>query len=259
MLGRLKSLFTSTGNNRVELPFSAELAPEQAFYAVGDVHGCLVAVEQVFAQIDAHRVANGLNTAPIVLLGDFVDRGEDSASVLERFKALNEAAPDRVYCLMGNHEKMMLDFLDDPAECGGRWLRFGGVQTLASYGIKGVDENSDAVDLMEACDALENALPPGMEAWIRQLPMKWQSGNVYCVHAAMDPNRTVTHQSSRVLLWGHPDFFKTQRDDGVWIVHGHTIVDVARASGGRISIDTGAYKTGRLSVAVVTKGNCDFL
>ncbi|PHQ98962.1 MAG: serine/threonine protein phosphatase [Marinosulfonomonas sp.] len=259
MLGRLKTLFSAKEALQTAVSFTLPLNPETPFYVIGDVHGCDALLQNLLQKIDSDRRINGREDAPLVLVGDFVDRGKNSAAVLENIKAQQEALPGQVICLMGNHEKMMLDFLDDPAERGPRWLRFGGVQTLASYGISGVTENSNLDDMLDACDALEAAFPEGMESWLRGLPLIWQSGNICCVHAGMSPTRGPNEQETQVLLWGHRDFLTVPRKDDLWVVHGHTVVSQAVAEGGRIAIDTGAYKSGTLTAAIITKDHCGFL
>jgi len=259
MLGRLKNMFSAKEALRPAVSFTLPLSPEAPFYAIGDVHGCDDLLQNLLQKIDSDRRINGRENAPLVLLGDFVDRGKNSAAVLANIKSQQEARPDKVICLMGNHEKMMLDFLDDPAERGPRWLRYGGVQTLASYGISGVNENSDLDDILEACDALEAALPESMENWIRGLPLIWQSGNICCVHAGMSPTHNPDKQEAHTLLWGHRDFLAVPRNDDVWVIHGHTVVSQATAESGRIAIDTGAYKSGALTAAIITKDHCGFL
>jgi serine/threonine protein phosphatase 1 len=98
-----------------------------------------------------------------------------------------------------------------------------------------------------------------LQAWLRALPLTFQSGNIACVHAAMDPSSSPDKQSSRILLWGHPDFMSEARVDDLWVAHGHTIVKSAACQNSRIALDTGAYRTGRLSVAAVSGGHCTFL
>lgn len=263
MLNRLRSLFSSPiGSRPSPAPaFDAPLAPDRPFYALGDIHGRADLLETALEWVESDRAARDeMGPAPVlILLGDYVDRGEQSAQVLDRLFALQRDHPDRVVCLMGNHEKMMLEFLDDPAGRGTRWLRNGGLQTLASYRIGGLAERADAEDLMEACEALEKALPKGMEAWLRGLPLRWQSGNICCVHASMDPDLPPAEQNARSLLWGHRDFFTRARTDGIWVLHGHTIVPAPERAGGRIAIDTGAYATGRLTAAALSPGTCRFL
>ena len=78
------------------------------------------------------------------------------------------------------------------------------------------------------------------------------------MHAGADPAVAIEDQTRGTLLWGHPEFHKTPRNDDTWVVHGHTIVDAPVAENGIISIDTGAYATGRLTVAHVSSDGVTF-
>ncbi|MFG6637682.1 metallophosphoesterase family protein [Sulfitobacter sp. 1A12126] len=232
-----------------------DFAPETPFFAVGDIHGCAELLDVLLAKIEA--VATGEEVC--VFLGDYIDRGPDGRGVLTRLFDLSRQYPDKVVCLMGNHERMMLDFIDDPAGAGSEWLRFGGLETLQSFGISVNKRRLDSAGSIELANELEAALPPGMQEWLRSLPLQWSSGNMYCVHAAMSPKRHPNAQREEALLWGHPKFFSEPRDDGVFIVHGHTIVENAGISASRVPLDTGAYKTGRMTAARISKGSCIFL
>ncbi|WP_394199261.1 metallophosphoesterase family protein [Litoreibacter albidus] len=238
---------------------TTSLLPAQAVYAIGDIHGCVDLIEPLLARIDTDIGRRDSTPVHLVFLGDYVDRGPDSAGVLALLYEMAQKMPEMVTCLMGNHERMMLDFIDDPAGRGGRWLNNGGNETLASYGIGKVSSKAPLEDMTEAADALVAALPDGMEAWLRALPLQWQSGNLVCVHAAMNPARTPKEQHARTLLWGHRDFMTTPREDGVWVIHGHTIVKTPDITDKRIAIDTGAFRTGQLTAAAITEGVCRFL
>ena len=238
------------------------MAPEQPLLIVGDLHGSFDLLGKCLKDVDVFvesREAELHGIPRLVLVGDYIDRGEQSARVLEWLFTLQKDLPDNVTCLMGNHERMMLEFLDDPAGRGQRWLRNGGLQTLASYKIGGVREQSDFEELTEASHALEAALPDGMLEWLRNLPLMYQSGNICVTHAGMDPHLAPEDQSSQVLLWGHKEFMTTPRRDGLWVVHGHTIVREPQIAPSRISIDTGAYHSGRLTVAAIGLGTCEFI
>ena len=103
-----------------------------------------------------------------------------------------------------------------------------------------------------AAEAREAAMPPGLAAWITDLPVHWSSGNLHVVHAGADPALPLTAQNRQTLLWGHRDFATTPRQDDQWIAHGHTITDRPGSDGaGRIALDTGAYYTGKLTAALV--------
>ena len=211
--------------------------PAQPVTVMGDIHGCLALLRRALDQAKGQ----------IVCVGDYIDRGPDSAGVL----ALLRARPD-IVCLMGNHEQMMLDFLDAPETHGERWLKSGGVQTLASFGLA-CDGTAVAMR-----DALRLALGQEGEAWLRALPSIWRSGNVAVTHAGADPALPLEAQDGHVLRWGHPNFLRNRRRDGQWVVRGHVIVGEAQAKDGIISIDTGAYATGRLTLCFVDADGARF-
>lgn len=255
-LGRIRSLLTG---QRAGPVFEAPMAPGAPVYVVGDIHGRADLIEPLMQRIDQDSIDNDYGAPRLVFVGDYVDRGEHSAAVLNHVRELNAFLPEAVICLRGNHEQMMLDFLDDPASWGGRWVRNGGLQTLASFGIGGLSERATMEELIAASAAFERALPEGMEAWLRNLPYFWATGNVVCTHAAMDPSQPPDMQSRNTMLWGHEDFHRTARMDETWVVHGHTIVPEPAITAGRIAIDTGAYYSGILTAAAIAPDRCDFL
>ena len=225
--------------------------PETPVLVIGDVHGRADLLDRLLSRIDHWAAEQGIADPHMVFVGDYVDRGDDAARVLERVSALSMEQPERVTCLMGNHERMMLDAVDDPGERGARWLRYGGLQTLASYRIGGLTATSGAEVIEEAVTRLRAALPDGLEDWLHALPLRWQSGDVHVVHAAAAPALKMDAQPEDVLLWGHDDFLKRPRKDGLWVVHGHTIVDEPQIVRRRIAVDTGAYYSGVLTAAAL--------
>ena len=231
------------------LAFASPLAPEQPLAVIGDVHGR----DDLLAQLAA-EVASSAPTAQVVLVGDLIDRGERSAQVLHRVSERGDWL-----CLRGNHEAMCLEFLDDPERFGPRWLGNGGLQTLASFGIGAVSQQSRGGALRQARDRLEVAMGDKLIGWLRKRPLHWRSGNVVVVHAAADPGRPIEGQSEQVLLWGHPRFAEEPRQDGLWVVHGHTILPQPVVRKGRIGLDTGAYATGRLTAALIGPGSITFV
>ncbi|AJE45881.1 metallophosphoesterase [Celeribacter indicus] len=228
-------------------------APDRAFALVGDIHGAARCLDLLL-----ERLAQEAPELPLVFAGDYVDRGEESATVLERLHFLSLTRPDTVL-LRGNHEELMLDFLDDPGRHGNRWMRHGGLQTMASFGFGGLTERNGPDRLTEARDHLRDRLGAQKEAWLRDLPRLYRNGNVAVVHAGADPARELDDQDPDTLTWGHPRFGRDARRDGVWIAHGHTIVDMPRERNGVISVDTGAYATGRLTAALIRAGAVEFV
>lgn len=220
--------------------------PAEPFFAIGDIHGRVDLLTSLLRQLDS-----GL---PVIFVGDYVDRGENSAEVLRVVRGRRGALG-----LKGNHEVMMLDFLENPKRNGPNWLRNGGLQTLASFGVAGLTDTSGGDELKAARDALATAMGQGLINWLKARPLFYRSGNVAVVHAGADPGVDIEDQDETHLLWGHPDFARRARPDGLWIVHGHRIVDVPRADNGVISIDTGAYATGRLTAALIAPDGVDFV
>lgn len=214
---------------------------------VADVHGMGRAFEAMLdlLAIEAPR-------AQIILVGDLIDRGEETAQVLRR------AYGAGFEVLRGNHEEMLLKFMDKPEESGS-WLRYGGLQTLASFGVGGVRDSSSAAELRAARDALRTAMGAELEGWLRGLPRMWRGGNVAVTHAGADPWCPIDAQPRQALTWGHPEFGKRARRDGLWVVHGHEIVPAPILAGGIISLDTGAYAGGGLTAVVLSGGTARFL
>lgn len=242
----LRRLLGRGGSNETSqnAPFSTRIMPEHRVAVVGDIHGRADLLERMIETLTNQALDH------IVFVGDYVDRGEDSADVLKKLKSFGEENPSAVF-LRGNHEKMLLDFLDKPRDRGLRWMRNGGLQTLASFGIKGLRDTMSEDEMEAAAAKFQQAMPSGLEDWIRQTVLSWYSGNLWVVHGAADPTVPMEDQNERVLLWGHRDFFTHNRTDQQWVAHGHTIVDEAKYENGRISVDTGAYATGQLTAAIV--------
>jgi serine/threonine protein phosphatase 1 len=216
-------------------------APKEPVCLLGDLHGCAKLLERFLRlrqrYFPEHR---------IVALGDAIDRGENSAEALQLLHAeTNRGA----VCLMGNHEEMLIEFLDDPADQGRRWLVHGGLDTLASFGLRGLPSDARAREATR--DALRERIGGEIEAWLRALPPLWRSGNLVAAHAALDPDLPPEIQDRRHLVWGHRSFPARSRRDGICVAYGHTLVDRAHMRAGRLALDTGAYATGKLSYALI--------
>lgn len=226
---------------KTPMPVSDDaLAPDTPFCAIGDVHGCASLLEKMLETTQ--------HMSKLIFVGDYIDRGPDSAAVLRQLFALSLSEPSRVICLMGNHEDMLLRFMDNPEDEGPRWLRHGGVETLKSFGVTGTN------DLRQLRNDLAAAMGNDLLLWLKGLPAMWQSGNVAVVHAGADPLRIMSEQDPQTLIWGHAAFQAQPRVDGIWVVHGHTIVPSPHVKNRQIAIDTGAYKTGILSAAEINIG-----
>jgi len=239
---------------RPEVGFPA-VAPDRPVYAIGDVHGRgdLLAgmIERILAEAPEWDAPPDL-----VVLGDFIDRGEHTLETLELLAEIARLETLRPVYLMGNHESMLLAFLGDPRH-GARWMRVGGLATLLSLGICAYETDSEA-ELARIRDELAEALSP-YRAMLEGLALSHRNGNLLFSHAGADPALPPARQRRRTLLWGHPDFERLPREDGVWVVHGHLPTDMPRAERGRIALDTGAYFSGCLSGAWIAPGELRFL
>lgn len=226
----------------------ASVAPDEPLCVIGDIHGRLDLLNALLDRV-------GRETR-LVLVGDYLDRGPHSAQVIERLIGLK--AQGRATCLLGNHETMFLGFVEAP-ERGGGWLRAGGTETLASYGVEGVGEWADLEARRAAHEALLKALPLEHLAFLFSLKPGFLSGNVLVSHAGADPLTPADRQSWEALVWGSPDFGRIPRQDGLWVAHGHRITREPVAAQGRISVDTGAWWSGQLTAAMIEPGRVRFL
>jgi len=252
LLNLFRKLRPSVGTST----FAAPIAAEDLIYAVGDVHGRHDLLMRLLDRIcdDAATVAR---YPKIVFLGDYIDRGEDSRETLDVLMALAETEGLETVFLMGNHEQMLLRFLHNPPS-GAHWLRFGGLQTLLSYGVGPVGDLRNPDEAARLRADLVDALGPHL-GFIEALSLSHRSGNLLFTHAGADPALPPEEQEVAALLWGTERFRRVERGDGIWVVHGHYVVDQPSAEGGRIAVDTGAYFSGRLTAARIAGGEVTFL
>jgi len=226
-------------------------------YAIGDVHGYLGKLEEAHRRIEADRARIGDRAAPVVHIGDLVDRGPDSRGVID-FLIRGVAAGEPWVTLKGNHDRMFTGFLHDPDSHdpglreGVHWVQplLGGDTTLASYGVEGAGERM-LFDLH--ADALA-AVPAAHVTFLTGLPLSYQRGGALFVHAGIRPGVPLGAQSENDLLWIRRDFHNDLRDHGFLVVHGHTPVDAVTHYGNRLNIDTGAGYGRDLSVVVLEAG-----
>ena len=216
----------------------------ERIYAIGDIHGRYDLLRRLLDRVGEHSSALPESASlHLLFLGDLVDRGPESAKVVELLQDL-EQRTDQVIVLMGNHEEAMVRSLEGDTTLLQRWLAVGGAETVESYGLR-LPEPRD--DLRQYLRYLQASLPAQQIKWLRGLPLTAQSGDYFFCHAGIRPGVALGRQSRDDLLWIRDDFVDDESDHGAVIVHGHTIEKTVTLRGNRIGIDTGAYCHGVLT------------
>lgn len=225
------------------------LLPEGTrIYAIGDVHGRVDLLRQVFARIDAERLAPDPPKRILeILVGDYVDRGPDSRGVLDAI--VERQASREVICLSGNHEDLLLGFLRDPSTLRG-WRNNGARETLLSYGIP-LPARLDVSAMQEVAARFRDALPPAHHRLLSMLALSHEEGGYFFAHAGVRPGVPLAEQSPDDLLWIRREFLDHTGSFGRVVVHGHTPVEAPEFRENRINIDTGAVFSGRLTCLVL--------
>ncbi|MEN9410372.1 MAG: hypothetical protein RL216_2346 [Pseudomonadota bacterium] len=223
-------------------------------YAIGDIHGHLDLLLHAHDLIAEDRRHTGDTVAPVIHLGDYVDRGPDCRGVVEHLRAGTEQGEAWV-TLKGNHDRMFARFLRDPSEPeeGLRpelsWLhpRIGGAATLSSYGIKNAADRPLAPVHAEAVAAV----PEPHRAFLDSRPTWHRRGDVVFVHAGIRPGIPMQAQNETDLVWIRGGFLDDTRDHGFLVVHGHTALDRPTHYGNRLNIDSSAAYGGPLTAVVI--------
>ena len=202
--------------------------------AVGDIHGRFDKLQELFDLVNEKY-----ETTPKmgILLGDYVDRGPESAQVVAQIRGLQ---CDTFHVLKGNHEELMIEGLTTSAYI---WEVNGGTATKKSY----VDLYGDKADAKMADDAV----------WMKSLPTMVQTEHRIYVHAGLNPRRrSLLEQRDEEIMWIRDPWLQSDYDWGKHVVHGHTHTWGRKKTGEverlptRTNLDTGAFHTGILSAAI---------
>lgn len=217
----------------------------EAVYAIGDVHGRLDLLLAIEKQIVSDAGRYGDSEKAIVLLGDVIDRGPDSAGVIDH---LLDAPPAgfRRFVLAGNHETAMLGFLDSLGR-DDFWLHIGGDQTLRSYGVDPLPRNSGRRDRQRLAAAALASIPQEHIDFLRRLPISLTWQRYLFVHAGIRPNVPLDQQTESDLQEIRDEFIMSTADHEFVVVHGHTPAMRPTLLPNRIAVDLGAFATGRLA------------
>ncbi len=227
-------------------------------YAVGDVHGCHSMLAEMHDRIVADVEARPVADHRVIHIGDYGDRGPNSAAVIERLVGLTAGNP-RVVCLRGNHDVMLTDFLDDPARAGSIYMANGGAETLRSYGVNVNRFAWLMSDYPALARQLKEKMPAAHVTFLKNLPLTARFGDYFFCHAGIRPGVPLDEQDAQDLVWIREEFLLDESDHGVVVIHGHTPAREPDVRSNRINVDTGAVYGGTLTCLALEGSEYRFL
>lgn len=218
--------------------------PGQRVYAIGDIHGRLDLLDDLLARIEADDADRPSAEPTIVFLGDLIDRGPDSAQVVQRLMEL-ASGTNRARFLMGNHEEVFLKAMAGDSGALAFFIRIGGKPTILSYGIS--EQEYLASDYPELLELLRAHVPRPHLDFLAAFEDMIEIGDFAFVHAGVKPGVPLAAQTPGALRWIRDEFIRHAGPFEKVIVHGHTITEEVEQRRWRIGIDTGAFGSGKLT------------
>lgn len=225
-------------------------------YAIGDIHGRDDLFAELIEQIDRDRRMRPHDRCVLILLGDLVDRGPDSAAVIERAIGLRPHF-DRAHHLIGNHEECMLGALSGDLRALRYFVRIGGDATVRSYLCD--DALYERLEFDELAVIFRERVPQAHMDFLGRGEDMVQYGDYVFVHAGIRESVPLDKQKTSDLRWIREHFLESRADHGAMVVHGHTISPEVEELPNRVGIDTGAYLTGRLTALCLTGAERTYL
>lgn len=220
------------------------LPPGKRIYAIGDIHGRRDLLDDILARIERDDAGRPAAETTLVFLGDLVDRGPDSAGVVQRVIEL-AASGTRVRGICGNHEEVFLAATAGDAHAVRTFCRIGGRETILSYGLSA--DAYEHADHPAIATELAIRVPPAHRKFLADLEDMIIEGDFAFVHAGIRPGVPLERQRQSDLRWIRDPFLRHHGPFEKLIVHGHTITAEVDRHPNRIGIDTGAYATGVLT------------
>ncbi len=229
---------------QIEVP---KTAPNECIFAVGDVHGrydlLVLLIERIFEDLKIDRFEGAV--VRLIFLGDIIDRGPNSLECLEAVYKLTTYGAE---ILLGNHEDLLLRTLEGDAFSQSIWLEHGGLDALKSFGVTPPSLDEDSFDFAER---FRESVPDHLLVMLKAAKTSTVSGDYFFVHAGVRPGTSLGKQKHEDLIGIRGEFTSSKRWHGAVVVHGHSIVDDVSIKNNRIAVDTGAYRSGKLSCAVL--------
>lgn len=241
MFEPLKKMFSGkTSRKRASMP-----AGERA-YVIGDIHGRFDLFEELIKAIEEDDLSSADANTTMILLGDLIDRGPDSAGVIRLARLWEEYR--RIRYLAGNHEEMFLESFDDK-DVLRHFLKHGGRETIFSYGLDKKQFNKSTLEELQHW--MREHIPQNDVDFLAGFEDMIEMGDYLFVHAGINPKKPLEEQKPRELRWIRDPFLKHKDKYSHIVVHGHTITPEIDSRKNRIGIDTGAYRFGRLTALVL--------
>ncbi len=220
-------------------------------YAIGDIHGRCDLLELIHEGIDEDCRRRSASRRVLVYLGDYVSRGIDSHRVIEQVLKERPGGCE-IVSLKGNHEDLLLRYLDGDLKAGRKWFDYDGLDTLVHYGVPASFRREPEESALETLRlSFAKALPLRHLEFFRALAISHSEGGYRFVHAGVRPDIPLSDQSDYDQLWIRKHFLDSDRDHGAMVVHGHSIASRPQIRRNRIGIDTGAYASGVLTCLVL--------
>ena len=236
---------------------------KNTYYAIGDIHGRLDLLKNITTLIIKDIKLNNISSPILVFLGDYIDRGPESKKVIEFLLEIKQKF--KCIFLMGNHEDLLLKFIEDPQKLAVLIIN-GGIETLTSYGI--------TKEQMQSCQKdpenkknnqfihnlfLKLAPHSHIKFFQNELKLYYETENHIFVHAGIRSGINLNKQTKQDLLWIREPFLNESIKENTdnkplkLIIHGHSITSAPDIHNHRIGIDTGAYHSNKLTAIVLNK------
>jgi serine/threonine protein phosphatase 1 len=230
-------------------PAPAALPPGRRVYAIGDIHGCDAQLGNLYEIIAEDHARRPVEHPVLLHIGDYVDRGADTAGVLRRLLRGSPVQGMQVVNLLGNHDETMLNALSGDRPAATDWLFAGGRPALESYGV---DPDSPR-------ETWPESVPREHLEFLRNLTLTHREGGYFFAHGGIRPGVELEKQVREDLLRMRQPFLYSEADFGAVVVHGHTPVKEPVVRHNRIAIDTGAVFGGKMTCVVLEGGTLGFL
>lgn len=235
-------------------PVARRLPDDLRVYAIGDVHGRHDLLEGLLDAIERDHAARPPAARQLIFLGDLINRGAGSREVIERLMALD---PAETLFLTGNHEEVLCQLWRGDDDLASLFHRCEAKSTMVSYGV--APDEYDSWDYGQLAKAVRSHIPESHIAFLESFADRHMLGDYLFVHAGIRPGVPIGVQTSQDMRWIRSEFTGSDHDHGCIVVHGHTIVREPELRSNRIAVDTGAYRSGKLTAVGIEGSDSWFL